>query len=70
MELDREMEKQKVAQHREVLVTTWQSQLQLREARKIDENKIKSDSIGISVRILAPGHEEYRRHLKAHWSGG
>jgi len=34
MELDREMEKQKIAQHREVLVTTWQSQLKLREAMK------------------------------------
>lgn len=34
MELDREMEKQKVAQHREVLVTTWQSQLKLREAMR------------------------------------
>jgi len=34
MELDREMEKQKIAQHREVLVTTWQSQLKLREAMR------------------------------------
>jgi len=34
MEQDRELERQKVAQHRDVLVTTWQSQVQLREARK------------------------------------
>ena len=32
MEQDRELERQKVAQHRDVLVTTWQSQVQLREA--------------------------------------
>ncbi|CAE7693116.1 unnamed protein product, partial [Symbiodinium pilosum] len=31
MEQDRELERQKVAQHRDVLVTTWQSQVQLRE---------------------------------------
>lgn len=34
MEQDREMEKQKIKQHREVLVTTWKSQLQLREVMK------------------------------------
>jgi len=34
MEVDRELERQKLAQHREVLVTTWQSQQQLRQAMK------------------------------------
>ena len=35
MEQDRELERQKVAQHRDVLVTTWQSQVQLREAEAV-----------------------------------
>ena len=36
MEQDRELERQKVAQHRDVLVTTWQSQVQLREAEAVE----------------------------------